>query len=102
MGDGIIMDISEPGGPEGHRPRAGHHELRVLALGHVQHDGTKVVFTDELGGGGAATCNDGVGPTRGANGIYDLSSDNRLTFRSYYKIPRHQADTENCVAHNGR
>jgi hypothetical protein len=65
------------------------------------NDATKVVFTDELGGGGAATCNAAIGPTRGANGIYDLGKDRQLTFRSYYKIPRHQNDTENCVAHNG-
>ena len=32
----------------------------------------KVVFTDELGGGGAATCNAAIGPNRGANGIYDI------------------------------
>ena len=40
-------------------------------------------------------------PNRGANAIYDLSADNQLTFKSYYKIARHQNDTENCVAHNG-
>ena len=66
--------------------------------------GTKVVFTDELGGGGAATCNEEVGPNRGADGIYDIvgkGDKRKLVFRSYFKIPRHQADTENCVAHNG-
>lgn len=64
----------------------------------------KVVFTDELGGGGAATCNAATGPNRGADGIYDIvgkGDKRKLAFRSYYKIPRHQADTENCVAHNG-
>jgi hypothetical protein len=64
----------------------------------------KVVFTDELGGGGAATCNAAVGPDRGADGIYDIvgkGDKRKLVFRSYFKIPRHQADSENCVAHNG-
>jgi hypothetical protein len=45
-----------------------------------------------------------VGPDRGADGIYDITGkgDHReLVFRGYYKIPRAQADTENCVAHNG-
>ena len=68
------------------------------------HEGTKVVFTDELGGGGAATCNAAIGPNRGADGIYDIvgkGDKRKLVFRSYFKIPRHQADTENCVAHNG-
>ena len=66
--------------------------------------GHKVVFTDELGGGGAATCNEAIGPNRGADGIYDIigrGDPRKLVFRSYYKIPRYQADTENCVAHNG-
>ena len=53
--------------------------------------GTKVVFTDELGGGGAATCNEAVGPNRGADAIYDITGRGdarKLVFRSYYKIPR--------------
>jgi hypothetical protein len=68
------------------------------------NEGTKVIFTDELGGGGAATCNETIGKNRGADGIYDISGrgDKRtLEFKSYYKIPRMQSDTENCVAHNG-
>jgi hypothetical protein len=101
MGDGIIMDISNPV-----RPRVVERVTDTVnfAFWHsatFNHDATKVVFTDELGGGGAATCDEETGPTRGANGIYDLSRNRQLTFRSYYKIPRHQFDTENCVAHNG-
>ncbi|SNT57049.1 hypothetical protein SAMN05216276_106554, partial [Streptosporangium subroseum] len=64
------------------------------------NEGTKVIFTDELGGGGAATCNEATGPNRGADAIYDLKRG-RFVFKSYFKIPRYQADTENCVAHNG-
>ena len=101
MGDGIIMDISDPVAPKViDRVR----DTTNFAFWHsatFNNDGTKVVFTDELGGGGAATCNAAIGPNRGANGIYDLSKDRKLTFRSYYKIPRHQFDSENCVAHNG-
>jgi hypothetical protein len=101
MGDGIIMDISDPLAP---RVIDRVRDTTNFAFWHsatFNNEGTKVVFTDELGGGGAATCNAAIGPNRGANGIYDLSKDRRLTFRSYYKIPRHQFDTENCVAHNG-
>ena len=64
------------------------------------NSGRKVVFTDELGGGGAPTCNATIGPNRGADGIYDIVGG-QLEFRSYYKIPRIQSNTENCVAHNG-
>ena len=101
MGDGIILDIKDPVAPKViDRVR----DTTNFAFWHsatFNNDGTKVVFTDELGGGGAATCNATIGPNRGANGIYDLSKDRKLTFRSYYKIPRHQFDSENCVAHNG-
>jgi hypothetical protein len=101
MGDGIILDIKDPVRPKViDRVR----DTTNFAFWHsatFNNAGTKVVFTDELGGGGAATCNATIGPNRGANGIYDLSKDRKLTFRSYYKIPRHQNSSENCVAHNG-
>jgi hypothetical protein len=101
MGDGVIFDISDPEAP---RVIETVRDTTNFAFWHsatFNNTGTKVVFTDELGGGGAATCNEAVGPTQGANAIYDLSRDNQLTKRSYYKIPRAQFDTENCVAHNG-
>ena len=100
MGDGVIMDISDPEAPEVIETVRDTN----FAFWHsatFNSDATKVVFTDELGGGNAATCNTRTGPNRGANAIYDLSADNQLTFKSYYKIARHQNDTENCVAHNG-
>lgn len=101
MGDGIIMDISDPVAPKVVERVTDTVNFAFWHSATFNARGTKVVFTDELGGGGAATCNTRIGPTRGANGIYDLGTDNQLTFRSYYKIPRHQNDTENCVAHNG-
>ena len=65
------------------------------------NDGKKVVFTDELGGGGSPTCNPTIGDERGANAIYDISDPANPVFLSYYKIPRVQSNRENCVAHNG-
>jgi hypothetical protein len=101
MGDGVILDISDPKAPRVIETVRDTTNFSFWHSATFNNKGTKVVFTDELGGGGAATCNDQVGPTRGANAIYDLSSDNELTFASYYKIPRNQNSTENCVAHNG-
>lgn len=100
MGDGILMDITKPRQP---RVISRVRDTDNFAFWHsatFNNAGTKVVFTDELGGGGAATCNDEVGAQRGANGIYDVVQ-RELVFRSYYKMPRTQSDTENCVAHNG-
>ncbi|CAN7260059.1 LVIVD repeat-containing protein [Knoellia sp. LjRoot47] len=101
MGDGVIMDISNPVAPKVIEKVQDTTNFAFWHSATFNNDGTKVVFTDELGGGGRATCNTTVGPKRGANAIYDLSKSNKLTFKSYYKISRHQNDSENCVAHNG-
>lgn len=101
MGDGVIFDISNPVAP---RVIETVQDTTNFAFWHsatFNNKGTKVVFTDELGGGGRATCNTTVGANRGADAIFDLSADNQLTFKSYFKIKRHQFDSENCVAHNG-
>ena len=67
----------------------------------ISQDGKKVLFTDELGGGGQPTCNSTVGPNRGADAIYDITDPANPKFMSYFKIPREQTNQENCVAHNG-
>lgn len=104
MGDGLLFDIRDREAPRViHRVR----DTTNFAFWHsatFNNGGTKVVFTDELGGGGGATCNPTVGPDRGASAVYDLTGrgDRRqLEFRSYFKIPRTNTDLENCVAHNG-
>lgn len=103
MGDGLLMDISDPTDPQV-IDRVEDSNFAFWHSAMFDNDAEKVVFTDELGGGGGATCNADVGPTRGGNGIYDIvgeGDDREMEFRSYFKIPRHQQDTENCVAHNG-
>jgi hypothetical protein len=104
MGDGILFDISDRESPKVLNRVEDDAHFAFWHSATFNNDGTKVVFTDELGGGGRATCNAAIGPNRGADGIYDIKGrgDNRtLEFRSYFKIPRANADTENCVAHNG-
>ncbi|GAA2357567.1 hypothetical protein GCM10009854_40030 [Saccharopolyspora halophila] len=103
MGDGALMDISDRAEPRVittvEDPNFAFYHSATFT-----NDGKSVLFTDELGGGGAPTCNDDVGPKRGADAIYNITGsgdDRQLEFQSYYKIPRNQADTENCVAHNG-
>ncbi|WP_189849484.1 LVIVD repeat-containing protein [Streptomyces omiyaensis] len=104
MGDGILFDVSDPEHPRVIDQVQDNVNFAFWHSATFNQKANKVVFTDELGGGGGATCNAAVGPNRGANGIYDITGKGdhrRLVFRSYFKIPRHQADTENCVAHNG-
>ncbi|MER5420599.1 LVIVD repeat-containing protein [Streptosporangium roseum] len=99
MGDGVLFDISDRANPVV-TARVTDPNFAFWHSATFNNAGTKVVFTDELGGGGGATCNEATGPNRGADAVFDIR-DGRLVFRSYFKISRHQADTENCVAHNG-
>ncbi|QFZ19143.1 LVIVD repeat-containing protein [Saccharothrix syringae] len=104
MGDGVLWDISDREKPREINRVQDNVNFAFWHSATFNNAGTKVIFTDELGGGGAATCNETIAPTRGADGIYDITGrgdGRKLEFRSYFKIPRVQADTENCVAHNG-
>ncbi|NNN29108.1 hypothetical protein HLK59_01810 [Streptomyces sp. S3(2020)] len=104
MGDGILFSIKDPENPKVIDRVQDNVNFAFWHSATFNQKADKVVFTDELGGGGAATCNAAIGPNRGADGIYDIvgkGDKRKLVFRSYFKIPRHQADVEVCVAHNG-
>jgi hypothetical protein len=99
-GQGAMFNISDPANPV----KIADISDENFAFWHSAtffNNGKKVVFTDELGGGGQPTCNPTVGDKRGADAIYDISNPANPKFLSYYKIPRTQSNTENCVAHNG-
>ena len=99
-GEGAIIDIKDPVNPK----VLSTVEDPNFAFWHsatISQDGKRVLFTDELGGGGQPTCNSTVGPNRGADGIYDITDPANPKFMSYFKIPREQTNQENCVAHNG-
>jgi uncharacterized protein (DUF305 family) len=98
-GNGIIFDISDPRKPQ----RIDAVVDPGFAYWHsatFNNDGTKVIFTDEWGGGGRPRCRAYDPLTWGADAIYDIV-DGKLVFRGYYKMPAPQVDQENCVAHNG-
>lgn len=98
-GNGVIFDISDPLEPK----RIFEVTDPSFAYWHsatFNNDGTKVIFTDEWGGGGRPRCRASDPLTWGADAIYDIV-DGKLEFRSYYKMPAPQTDEENCVAHNG-
>ena len=98
-GNGILFDISDPYSPK----RLDVATDIGFAYWHsatFNNDGTKVIFTDEWGGGGRARCRAWDPLDWGADAIYDIV-DNKLEFKSHYKMPAPQLETENCVAHNG-
>ncbi|HWC74761.1 MAG TPA: hypothetical protein VG454_12570 [Gemmatimonadales bacterium] len=98
-GYGLLLDIRDPA-----------HPVRVAAVADsnfsywhsatFNNDGTKLLFSDEWGGGGQPKCRSFDKPEWGADAIFTRSG-NTLTFQSYYKMLAPQTANENCVAHNG-
>jgi hypothetical protein len=98
-GNGIVLDISNPVNP-----------VRIAAVSdpnyafwhsaNFNNSGTKVLFTDEWGGGSQPRCRATDPMNWGADAIFNISKG-KLTLASYYKMPAPQTENENCVAHNG-
>ena len=98
-GNGILLDIKDPVHPK----RVDAVNDPNYAYWHsasFSNDGTKVVFTDEWGGGLGARCRANDPNKWGADALFNLKN-NKLSFASYYKLSAAQGDSENCVAHNG-
>ena len=98
-GNGILLDISNPASPK----RLDFVSDKNFAYWHsatFNNDGTKVIFTDEWGGGTRPRCRATDLPNWGANAIFNIVNK-KMEFGGYFKMPAAQTETENCVAHNG-
>ncbi len=98
-GNGILLDISDPV----HPVRLDAVADKNFAYWHsatFNNSGTKVIFTDEWGGGTRPRCRASDPLTWGADAIFDIV-DLKLQFKAYYKMSAPQTEQENCVAHNG-
>ena len=98
-GNGILLDIKDPVHPK-RVDAVNDPNYSYWHSASFSNDGTKVVFTDEWGGGLGPRCRPNDPNKWGADAIFGLNDD-KLSFLSYYKMPAAQGDTENCVAHNG-
>jgi hypothetical protein len=98
-GNGILLDIKDPVNPK-RVDAVNDPNYSYWHSASFSNDGTKVVFTDEWGGGLGARCRPNDPNKWGADAIFSLKND-KLTFQNYYKLPAAQSDSENCVAHNG-
>ncbi|HKV99322.1 MAG TPA: hypothetical protein VJN96_05845 [Vicinamibacterales bacterium] len=102
-GNGILLDISDPKNPK----RLDVASDKNFAYWHsatFNNDGTKVIFTDEWGGGTRPRCRANDPLNWGADAIFDIVEVNgakKLKFGGYFKMPAAQSEVENCVAHNG-
>jgi hypothetical protein len=99
-GYGLLLDISNPANPV----RIGAAADSNFSFWHsatFNNDGTKVLFSDEWGGGTQPRCRVTDKPEWGADAIFTLDANKQMTFKSYYKLSAAQTSEENCVAHNG-
>jgi hypothetical protein len=102
-GNGLLLDIRDVVHPK----RLDDVADAAFAFWHsatFNNDGTKLLFSDEWGGGTQPMCQSTDPAMWGGDAVYDIqgSGDNRrLKFGGYYKMPAWQTATENCVAHNG-
>jgi hypothetical protein len=98
-GNGIVLDIKDPVHPK-RLDAVNDPNYSYWHSASFSNDGSKVMFTDEWGGGLGARCRQNDPNKWGADAIFRLKDD-KLSFASYYKLPAAQGDSENCVAHNG-
>jgi hypothetical protein len=98
-GYGLLLDISDPVNPT-RVAAVADSNFSYWHSASFNNDGTKMLFSDEWGGGGGAKCRATDPKEWGADAIFTRDG-NELTFHSYYKLPAVQTSQENCVAHNG-
>ncbi|HTI64760.1 MAG TPA: hypothetical protein VL524_14625 [Gemmatimonadaceae bacterium] len=99
-GYGLLLDIKDPA----HPTRIGAVADSNFSYWHsatFNNDGTKVLFSDEWGGGGQPKCRATDPKQWGADAIFTIDANRQMHFQGYYKMPAPQTPQENCVAHNG-
>ncbi len=99
-GYGLLLDISDVANPK----RIGAAADSNFSFWHsatFNNDGTKILFSDEWGGGTQPRCRTTDKLEWGADAIFSIDAARKMTFLNYYKMPAPQTVTENCVAHNG-
>ena len=98
-GYGLLIDINDPVNPR-RIAAVSDSNFSYWHSATFNNDGTKVLFSDEWGGGGGAKCRTGDPKEWGADAIFTIEN-RQMKFQSYFKLPVAQTTAENCVAHNG-
>jgi hypothetical protein len=97
---GLLVDISDPERPV----RLDAVADTNFSLWHTavfSNDGSKVLFTDEWGGGTQPMCQATSQLEMGGNTVLTIGADRKMQQHAYFKIPTAQSAQENCVSHNG-
>src|SRR5215469_6840737 len=95
-GLGLLLDIKDAAHPF-RIDMVGDANMSFWHSATFSNDGTKVLFSDEWGGGSQPRCRATDKPEWGADALFTIENKN-LVFHSYYKIPAPQTNQENCVA----
>jgi hypothetical protein len=98
-GYGLLLDISDPVNPR-RIAAVSDSNFSYWHSATFNNDGTKILFSDEWGGGGGPKCRATDPKEWGADAIFTIQN-RQMRFQSYYKLPAVQTSQENCVAHNG-
>jgi hypothetical protein len=99
-GYGLLLDLKDPAHPV-RLAAASDSNFAYWHSATFNNDASKVIFTDEWGGGIAPRCRATDRPEWGADAVFTVEGKRALRFQGYYKMPAQQTTTENCVAHNG-
>jgi hypothetical protein len=99
-GYGLLLDIKNPTNPV-RIAAASDSNFSYWHSATFNNDGTKVLFSDEWGGGGQPKCRATDPMSWGADALFTIDASRQMHFQSYYKMPAPQTTLENCVAHNG-
>jgi hypothetical protein len=98
-GLGLLLDIRDAAQPY-RIDMAADANMAFWHSATFNNDGTKVLFSDEWGGGTQPRCRATDKLQWGADALFTIENKN-LVFHGYYKMPAAQTNEENCVAHNG-
>jgi hypothetical protein len=98
-GYGLLLDIHDVANPR-RIDAVADSNFSYWHSATFNNDGTKLLFSDEWGGGGQPKCRATDRHEWGADAIFTIVHDT-LRFQSYYKMLAPQTQFENCVAHNG-
>jgi LVIVD repeat len=98
-GYGLLLDIKDVVNPK-RIDQAADINMSFWHSATFSNDGSKILFSDEWGGGSQPRCRDTDKPEWGADALFTIENG-KMHFKSYYKMPAAQTSLENCVAHNG-
>jgi hypothetical protein len=98
-GYGLLLDIKDPANPK-RLYAAADSNMQFWHSATFSNDGSKILFSDEWGGGSAPRCRKTDKLEWGSDALFTIENGKEV-FHSYYKMPAAQTQFENCVAHNG-